>query len=131
MSHPAPSPVVAAALAQLTQPQRGHLMTLRALIYDIAATLPDCRIAEQIKWGQPSYTTADTNAATPLRLGITKTGDVAIFTLCQTTVMSNFRALAPQDMRFDGNRAVLMAPDAPLPLDAIAPLIRAALTYRL
>lgn len=87
MSHPAPGPAVTTALTHLTRTQRDHLMTLRTLIYDIAATLPNCRIAEQIKWGQPSYTTADTNAATPLHLGITKTGDVAIFTHCQTTVM--------------------------------------------
>ncbi len=125
-----PPPAVEAAFAKYDIAQRQHLMELRTLIFDIAATLTNCRIAETIKWGQPSYTTADTKAATPMRLGVTKNGDVAIFTHCQSTVMSDFRALAPRDMRFDGNRAVLMAPDAPLPLDTIAPLIRSALTYR-
>ena len=106
-------------------------MCLRALIYDIAATLPVGRLEESTKWGQPSYATPDTKSATPIRLGLTKSGDVAVFTHCQTTVMGDFRALAPPDMRFDGNRALLLSADQPPPLDEIAPLIRAALTYHL
>ncbi len=106
-------------------------MALRALIYDIAATLPVGRIEESTKWGQPSYATPDTKAATPIRLGLTKSGEVAVLTHCQTTVIGDFRALESPDMRFDGNRALLLPADQPPPLDEIAPLIRAALTYHL
>lgn len=127
MSHPIGTPAVQAVFDAAPR----HLLTLRALIFDIAATLPVGRIEESLKWGQPSYNTPDTKAATPIRLGVTKGGDVAIFTHCQSTVMSDFRALAPPDMRFDGNRALHLDPDQPVPVDAITPLIRAALTYRL
>jgi hypothetical protein len=45
--------------------------------------------------------------------------------------MNDFRALAPANMAFDGNRAVHLPIDNSLNLDELTPLIRAALTYRL
>jgi len=101
------------------------------MIFDIAATLPVGPVEETLKWGQPSYSTPQTKAATPIRLSVTKKGDVGVFTHCQSSVMSDFQALAPPDLRFDGNRALLLdAAALPAP-DQIAPLINAALTYRL
>lgn len=131
MKHPFQSAAVQAKFDSFTPARRAGLLTLRDLIYDTAATLPVGRIEESLKWGQPSYATPDTKAATPIRLGIAKNGDLAIFTHCQSTVMSDFRALAPPDMHFEGNRALHLAADAPIASDAVAPLIRAALTYRL
>lgn len=110
---------------------RDGLLALRDLIFDTAASLPIGRIEESLTWRQPSYAAPDTKAATPIRLGVTKSGDLAIFTHCQSSVIADFRALAPPEMRFDGNRALHLAPDKSLPLDDITPLIRAALTYRL
>lgn len=131
MSKPFASPAARDAFAAFPQPARDRLTDVRTLIYDIAATLPVGQIEESTKWGQPSYATPDTKAATPIRLGLTKSGDPAIFTHCQSTVMSDFRALAPPDMVFDGNRALHLPADQPLDPNTIAPLIRAALTYRL
>ena len=81
--------------------------------------------------GQPSYTTPDTRAATPIRLAGTKFDRVAILTHCQSTVMSDFRALAPPELQFDGNRALHLDPTTAVLINKITPLIRAALTYRL
>ena len=131
MQHPFQTPAIKAAFAAFDADQRTGLLALRAHIFETAATLPIGRVEESLKWGQPSYNTPDTRAATPIRLGTTKAGDIAIFTHCQSTVMSDFRALAPANMRFDGNRALHVSPSHPIPLDDITPLIRAALTYRL
>ena len=131
MKHPFHNPAVARVFADMPEDKRAHLLALRTLIFDTAEGVPVGRIEESLKWGQPSYATPDTKAATPIRLGITKTDDIAIFTHCQSSVMSDFRALAPTDMQFDGNRALHLPADTPLPLDEITPLIRAALTYRL
>jgi hypothetical protein len=73
----------------------------------------------------------DTKSATPIRLGLSKAGDPAIFTHCQSTVMGDFRDLAAPNLKFDGNRAVFLPIGHPPKLDEFAPLIRAALTYRL
>ena len=113
------------------QPARDTLLSLRTMIYDIAATLPVGKIEESTKWGQPSYATPDTKAATPIRLGLSKSGEPSIFTHCQSTVMGDFRTLAPPTLRFDGNRAVHLPVDDAAVLDELVPLIRAALTYRL
>ena len=131
MDKPFASPAARDAYAAFPQPARETLMALRAMIYEISETLPVGRIEESTKWGQPSYATPDTKLATPIRLGLSKAGDPAIFTHCQTTVMSDFRALAPANMAFDGNRAVHLPIDKSPNLDELAPLIRAALTYRL
>ena len=125
------SPAAHDAFAAFPQPARETLMSLRKMIYEIAQTLPVGRIEESTKWDQPSYATPDTKLATPIRLGLSKAGDPAVFTHCQTTVMSDFRALAPANMVFDGNRAVHLPVDKSPNLDDLAPLIRAALTYRL
>ena len=107
------------------------MLALRDLIFKTAASLPVGRIEESLKWGQPSYTTPDTRAATPIRLAVTKFDRVAILTHCQSTVMSDFCALAPPELQFDGNRALHLDPTIAVPIDKITPLIRAALTYRL
>ena len=119
------------AFAAFPQPARDRLLAIRALIYEIGAALPVGRIEESLKWGQSSYATPATKAATPIRLGLTKSGDAAVFTHCQSTVMADFRALAPANMVFDGNRAVHLPADQEPPLDELSPLIRAALSYRL
>jgi hypothetical protein len=131
MKHAFQTPAIKSAYDAFDEGPRAALLALRDLIFDTADALPVGAIEESLKWGQPSYTTAGSRAATPIRLGVTKTGDVGMFTHCQSTVMSDFRALAPTDMRFDGNRGLLLEPNDTLPLDDITPLIRAALTYRL
>ena len=131
MKYPFATPAVAAAFDAFPDHARPTLLALRDAIFDTAATLPVGRVEETLKWGQPSYATPDTNAATPIRLGLAKSGRVAILTHCQTTVMSDFRALAPPDLDFDGNRALHLDPTSPPPAHIVTPLIRAALTYRL
>lgn len=131
MKQPFSSAAARDAFAAFPQPARDALLGVRTLIYDIGATLPVGRIEESTKWGQPSYNTPDTKSATPIRLGLSKAGDPAIFTYCQSSVMGDFRALAPPHLQFDGNRAVHLPVDQPPPLDELTPLIRAALTYRL
>lgn len=131
MKHPYQSPGVAAAFAAIPEPARTTMTDLRTVIFDIAADLPIDGLNESLKWGQPSFLGKRPNSGTPIRLGLTKSGDLAILAHCQSTVISDFRALAPQGLRFDGNRALLLRPDQRPEPAILAPLIRAALTYRL
>jgi hypothetical protein len=131
MTHAFQSPAAQDAFAAFPPRSRNTLMAVRTMIFEIAATLPVGRIEETTKWGQPSYATPDTKSATPIRLGLSKAGGLAIFTHCQSTVMGDFRALAPPELKFDGNRTVYLPNHSSPALDELAPLIRAALTYRL
>ena len=131
MTDPAPpfqSSAVEAAFDAFPEPARSNLLDLRNLIFEIAAETPGVgAIKETLKWGQPAYLTPETKSGTTIRLGVPKTGGAAIYTHCQTTVMSDFRALFPGEFTFDGNRAVLF--DTAADAEKLRLLIRHALTY--
>ena len=130
MKAPTPPPAIQSALDAMPDDVRAALLPVRDLIYKLATELSVGRIEETLKWGQPSYTTPDTKVATPIRLGVSKTGRPAIFTHCQSTVMTNFQNTCPPEFEFDGNRALYLEPAGDIAMEKIAPLIGAALTYR-
>lgn len=135
MSDPVPpfaTPDVAAVFDSYPAEVRGALLALRRLVFDTAQDTPEAgRIEETLKWGQPAYLTPDTKSGSTLRLGLPKAGGVAVFTHCQTSLMSDFRVVAGTEFTFDGNRALHLDPSQPLPEDALRVLIKAALTYHL
>ncbi len=102
---------------------RVGLLALRARILAVAAE-EGIPVEEALRWGQPAYLAAK---GSTIRLGVPKTGGYAIYTHCQTTLISDFRALCPE-LRFEGNRAVHFAAGEVAP-EAIDMLIRTALTY--
>lgn len=123
------TPGVAAAYDAMPVAARKGCLALRDLIFEVADETPGAgAISEELRWGQPAYLTP---TGTTIRLGVPKAGGYALFVHCQTTLIEDFRPLAPPDTRFDGRRGVLFnegdVPDA----QAMKLLIRAALTYRL
>lgn len=125
-------PKVRAAFAAFPDLERGKLLELRGLIFRVADETPGVgRIEETLKWGQPAYLTPETKAGSTIRLGVPKTGGVAIYTHCQSSIMADFQAVAPDRMTFEGNRGVHLPVEGDLPEDALAILIRGALTYHL
>ena len=114
---------VAAAFAAFPAGERAGLMALRARVLAVALD-EGIEVEEALRWGQPAYLA---ERGTTIRLGVPKSGGFAIYTHCQTTLISDFRALCP-DLRFEGNRAVHFAVED-VPPKAIDMLIRAALTY--
>ena len=135
MDAPAPQPPitdpgVAAAFAAFPAEARDRLLELRRLIFDVAATLPAVTgLTECLKWGQPAYPTQN-KAGTTLRLGVPKTGGIAIYAPCQSTVIPDFADRFPGAFRIEGTRAVHLDARAALPRDALSILIAQALTYR-
>lgn len=119
---------VARAYGAFSPAHRAPLLVLRHLILDTAAGLDLPDVQESLKWGQPSYTTAK---STPIRLGVAKTGDIAILTHCQSSVIPDFRALFPEDFQYDGNRALILGRNGTVPARQLRLLIQAALAYRL
>ena len=125
---PIPDDVLPAFFA-MPEEVRAQLFDVRALIFNEAAS--DTRIGpltETLKWGQPSYLTADTKAGTTVRLGVHSSGAGAMFVHCQTTLADEIREACGDALDVDGARAVVLpkvdVPEAPLRL-----AIRAALTY--
>ena len=129
---PSQSDAVAAVFARFPQPQQDILFDLRRIIFEPAAEDPDIgRLTETLKWGQPAYLTEESRSGTTIRLGIGNTGSIALYTHCQTTVISDFQTLFPEAFTYEGNRAVHLDPAATLPEDHLSALIRSALRYKI
>ena len=90
-------------------------------------------LTETLKWGEPAYLTEATGSGSTIRLGCTKTEPVycAIFLNCRTHLIDTYRSLYPQDLKFEGNRAIVLDPTVDWPVDALEHCIGLALTYHI
>ena len=116
-------PNVEAVFAAMPKAERAGLWHLRARIFAVAMA-DGIALEEALRWGQPAYLAAK---GSTIRLGLPKTGGFAIYTHCQSSLMSDFKAMCP-DLDFEGNRAVHFKAGE-TPPKSIDMLIRAALTY--
>ncbi len=127
---PPTPPDVAAALDGIPPAARQRLADLRALIFETAAATPGVgALTETLKWGEPAYLTEATKSGSTIRLGVAKDGRCALYLNCKTTLVEEYRAAFSDVLGFEGNRAVLLDPQAPLPRDSLAQAIAMALTY--
>ena len=107
-----------------------HLLSLRQIIFEEAAALPEVgRLEETLKWGQPSYLTPETKSGSTIRLGTPKQGGYALYAHCQTTIVSDFQAVFGENFTFEGNRAVTFRANERPDTDRLRLLVRSALTY--
>lgn len=121
---------VADTFNQYPETYRMPLLTIRQLIFDTAKELPVVgTVSESLKWQQPSYATSK-KAGSPFRLGVVDE-QLAVFFHCQTTLVETFRGLFGETLTFSGNRAILLDPTDPLPINALTLCIERALTYHL
>lgn len=127
---PPPGPAVAEWLQTVPAGLRDCVTELRTLIYRVALEENAWPLVEEIKWGQPSYRSPNGRESTPVRLGCTDTGDAALLTHCQSSVISEFRDAFGDRFRFDGRRAVLFGSTDEVREAELTALIRHALTYR-
>ncbi|MCK0139851.1 DUF1801 domain-containing protein [Aliiroseovarius sp. F47248L] len=131
-SPPFPNTAVADVFASFPEDAHSGLLTFRNLIFATAnETSGVGRIEETLKWGQPAYLTPDSKSGTTIRLGVPKSGGFAVYVHCQTTLISEFRSLFPDDFAYDGNRAILFEEGQALPVDPLRLFIKNALTYHL
>ncbi len=125
-------PAVDAAFAAFPAAERERLLALRSLIFETAAAAPGVGlVTETLKWGEPAYLTEASRSGSTIRLGLAK-GDpprCALYFNCKTRLVDEFRSAFPEALSFEGDRAVLLDPDRPIPTAAVAQCIAAALTY--
>lgn len=118
---------VGAAFDALPDQARAHALSVRKQIFEMAAQLQAGPVEESLKWGQPSYKAAK---GTPIRLAYSDQHPdvVQLLVHCQTSLVEVWRSRFP-DLIFQGNRALFMSVDVPLPDDAVAHCIQSALQY--
>jgi len=119
--------------AALPPAARAKLLELRALIFETAARTPGVGpLEEALRWGEPSYLTSQSKSGTMLRIHwkARRPDRCAMYVHCQTNLLEQYRSRYPDTFEFEGDRAVLVDIDRPLPKAALRDCIQLALTYR-
>ena len=127
-------PAVDAVFGAYPKPVKAKLLVLRRLIFDTAsATKGVGALQETLKWGQPSYLTAETKSGSTIRIDQVKSAanQYAVYFHCQTDLVETFRELYPTQMRYGGNRSILLDAGEELPEAALRHCVALALTYHL
>jgi hypothetical protein len=126
-------PAVDAIFSAYPTPVKARLLALRRLIFDTAGTTEGVgTLEETLKWGQPSYLTAESKSGSTIRIDRVKAeaGRYAVYFHCQTDLVETFRELYPE-LRYGGNRSILLDAGEKLPEKALRHCIALALTYHL
>jgi hypothetical protein len=127
-----PASAVEAVFDAYPKPVRAKLLALRRLIFDTAKATGVGALEETLKWGQPSYLTAETKSGSTVRIDQVKAqpGQYAVYFHCQTNLVETFRELYPE-LRYAGNRSILLDAQDKLPEAALRHCVALALTYHL
>ena len=132
MRAPPPLPAdVAAVFSAWPPPVAERLRVLRAQIFAAAEATQTGPLTETLKWGQPAYLTEATKSGTTIRLGwsAARPEVCALYVHCQTALLDRYRARFPQEVGYDGNRAVLIPVAGPYAEAAVQQMAAMALTY--
>ena len=122
---------VEAVFGAYPNPVKARLEALRRLIFDTADTTDGVGpLEETLKWGQPSYLTTESKSGSTIRIDQVKAeaGRYAVYFHCQTDLVETFRELYPE-LRYGGNRSILLEAGEKLPEKALRHCIALALTY--
>jgi hypothetical protein len=122
-----PPEAFTAAIADWPDAARARFRQLRALILESCS---DIVLTETLKWGEPAWLPAKRGLGSTLRVAWKPAfpDEIALFVHCGTTIAATMRDIHPDSFTFDGNRALRVPLEGPLPEDAIRHL--AALTLR-
>jgi hypothetical protein len=128
------NPAVDAVFGAYPKPIKAKLLALRRLILDTAkSTRGVGALQETLKWGQPSYLTAETKSGSTIRIDQVKSAanQYAVYFHCQTDLVATFRELYPTELSYGGNRSILLNAEDDIPEPALRHCVALALTYHL
>ena len=126
------NPQVAAVFDSYPEGVKKKLMSLRQLIFDVAAKTDGVGVLEEtLKWGQPSYLTSQTKSGSLIRIDRIKSQDekYAMYFHCHTTLVDTFKEMYRDKFKFEGNRSLIFSVGDTLPVCELRHCIFMALTY--
>ncbi len=128
------SPPVRNVIKSWPDAAQKYALALRGLIFDTANA--DKRIGplnETLKWNEPAYLTQQSKSGTALRYGwkAKHPSKMGVFVNCKTTLIAEFQNSFSGELAFEGNRAIWLDLNAPMPKDILAICIGKTLTYHL
>ncbi len=125
---------VTAAIASYPGPAFKTFHAIRAVVLRAAASNPSVGpLTETLRWGEPAYLTEVTRSGSTLRIAWKPANPdhVGVYLNCRTTLVESLREIYPDSFLYEGNRALVVRLDAPLPTDPLDHCARLAQTYHL
>lgn len=123
------NPAVAAVFDKYPIEHRSRMMALRKIIIDTAAQSAEIGpLEETLKWGEPSYL-AKKGSTVRLAWKAKNPDQYGLYFQCQTSLVETFRELYPDQLKFDGNRAILFDSDDLVPEEVVSHCISLSLNY--
>ena len=123
---------IASVFESYPKDARLKLMRLRQLIFDTAeATEGVGELEEALRWGQPSYLTSKWKSGSIIRIDRKNDTECSMYFHCQTDLVDRFRELYPNELTYEGSRAITFRNKAALPEKRLEECIAMALTYHL
>lgn len=128
--HPLPA-TVKTCITQWSEHAQLAFHEVRQVVMTVAARTPIGDLTETLKWGHPAWLPRTPGIGSTLRCNWSaKTPDrLSLYVHCQTTLVDTLRELYPDTFTYEGNRALHMTLDAPLPYDAVDHCAVLTLTY--
>ena len=124
-----PSPEAMAVIDSYPAPVQKRVLVLRDLIVKTAEKTDGVeRLEETLKWGEPSYAA---KSGSPVRLGwkASQPDHYAMYFHCGTTLVETFRELFGDELRFEGERAIVFEVKRAVPKRVLKECVTLALTY--
>ena len=108
---------------------KNTLLEVRSLILDIAQEHNLGGVEETLKWGEPSYLV---KGGSTVRIDWKEQSPEQLFVYfnCKTKLVDTFRELYSNVLEFQGNRAIALKVNEPLPRIALRHCIELSLQYK-
>ena len=113
---------------------RPKMDRLRELIYEVADQTEGVgELVETLKWSEPAYLTKRPKSGTTVRIDWKEKNpeQIGVYVSCNTSLIESYRTMFRDELNFEGNRAILLPADAPLPEKELRICLQMALRYHL
>jgi hypothetical protein len=125
-------PAVKAVYMAMPALQRQLALRLRRMVFETAACTEGVgELDEELRWRQPSYLTRQTGSGSTIRIDTAKGSqtEIALYFHCQTSLAEEFRQHYGNQLRVQGERAIVFDINETLTEKSISHCIALALTY--
>ncbi|WP_300031186.1 hypothetical protein [uncultured Roseobacter sp.] len=112
-------------------PARRAFEDIRTTVLDAASEVPDLRVVETLKWGEPSWLPENRRTGSTLRAAWKPAlpDQISLFVNCNSAISATILEIYPTAFVYGRNRALRMPLSAPLPTEAIAHCAVLTLTW--
>ncbi|GGY64531.1 hypothetical protein GCM10011613_05380 [Cellvibrio zantedeschiae] len=108
---------------------RKKLLSIRKLIYEVAAQDPDIgELQECLKWGEPAYL-AKNGSAVRINWKASAPNYYYVYFNCKTTLIETFKEIYGDSFSYEGNRALLFNLKDKIPAPQLKHCIALSLNY--